>query len=117
MSATPQESWVALLEDGELVQIMLERAGQNRLVGDIYLGRVDAVLPGIQAAFVDIGTEKASFLHASDLVRDNRSPEEGNGNNGHRRPESHVPIQDCVTKGQTLLVQVSKEPIGTKGRA
>jgi ribonuclease G len=67
VSATPQESWVALLEDEELVEIMFDRPDQNRVVGDIFLGRVEAVLPGIQAAFVDIGTDKAGFLHVSDL--------------------------------------------------
>ena len=56
MSATPQESWVALLEDDKLVEIMFDRPDQGRILGDIFLGRVDAVLPGIQAAFVDIGT-------------------------------------------------------------
>ena len=64
------ESWVALLEDDSLVELMFDRPDEIRLVGDIYLGRVDAVLPGIQAAFVDIGAEKAGFLHASDLTVD-----------------------------------------------
>lgn len=121
MSATPQESWVALLEDKQLVQIMLDRPDQNRLVGDIYLGRVEAVLPGIQAAFVDIGTEKAGFLHVSDLNYEDDDlddDENGNGNGGgrgRRRPKKYPPIQDHVQKGQTLLVQVTKEPISTKG--
>ena len=62
MSATPQESWVALLEDQQLVQVMLDRPDQGRLLGDIFIGKVEAVLPGIQAAFVDIGAERpASF--------------------------------------------------------
>ncbi len=121
VSATPQESWVALIEDDQLVQIMLDRADQDRLVGDIFLGRVDAVLPGIQAAFVDIGRDKAGFLHVSDLNVDEDEEEDddngnGNGNGGRRRrSRKHPPIQEHLQKGQTILVQVTKEPIGTKG--
>ena len=67
MSATARESGVALMEDGQLVEMMLDQADQGRLLGDIYLGKVDAVLPGIQAAFIDIGSEKAGFLQPSSL--------------------------------------------------
>jgi ribonuclease G len=126
VSATPQESWVALLEDGQLVELMFDRPDQDRIVGDIFLGKVDAVLPGIQAAFVDIGTEKAGFLHVSDLSLDDDDPDEddggngnGNGNGGgrggHRRNRKLPPIQDHIQKGQEILVQVTKEPISTKG--
>jgi len=125
ISATPKESWVALMEDDHLVELMLDRPDQGRLVGDIYLGRVEAVLPGIQAAFVDIGTEKAGFLHASDLVHDEGDEEDeggdgeggngGNGNGRRRKPRRVPPIQDQLNRGDTLLVQVTKEPIGTKG--
>ena len=129
MSATPEESWVALLEDEKLVEIMFDRPDQNRMLGDIFLGRVDAVLPGIQAAFVDIGTEKAGFLHVSDLnYEDDDGDEDGNGDGngggngssngrgrGRRRARKLPPIQDHLRKGQELLVQVTKEAIGTKG--
>ena len=124
VSATPQESWVALLEDGQLVELMFDRPDQDRIVGDIFLGKVDAVLPGIQAAFVDIGTEKAGFLHVSDLNLDDEDPDEddggnGNGNGGsrggNRRNRKLPPIQDHIQKGQEILVQVTKEPISTKG--
>ncbi|MEK9501013.1 Rne/Rng family ribonuclease [Gaopeijia maritima] len=119
MSASPQESWVALLEDGQLVEIMFDRPDQGRLVGDIYLGRVEAVLPGIQAAFVDIGEEKAGFLHVSDLLGEEDDDEDENGNGGGsrggRRNRKYPPIQDQVKKGQEILVQVTKEPISTKG--
>ena len=67
MSATNHESWVALMEDDQLVEVMFDRSDQDRLVGGIYLGKVEAVIPGIQAAFVDIGVAKAGFLHVSDL--------------------------------------------------
>ncbi|MEX0856458.1 MAG: Rne/Rng family ribonuclease [Gemmatimonadota bacterium] len=126
ISATPQESWVALMEDDRLVELMLDRPDQDRLVGDIYNGTVEAVLPGIQAAFVNIGTDKAGFLHVSDLVSDDDEEEDddeedgGNGRgksgNGRRRRSAKLPpIQEQLKKGDTLLVQVTKEPISTKG--
>src|SRR5271167_1092038 len=68
INATSRETRVAILEDDQLVELLVDRPDARRMVGDIYLGKVEAVLPGIQAAFVDIGTEKSAFLHASDLV-------------------------------------------------
>lgn len=116
ISASAKESRVAILEDGELVELMIDRPDANRLVGDIYLGRVTAVLPGIQAAFVDIGTGKAGFLHVSDLAREAEGEEEDDEERGNgRRQRRYPPIQELVKKGQELLVQVTKEPIGTKG--
>jgi len=114
VSANAREQWVALLEDDQLVEIMFDRPDQGRLVGDIYLGRVDAVIPGIQAAFVDIGTEKAAFLHVSDLDWDEEEDENGNGGRRKRRKD-FPPIQGKIQKGQQILVQVTKEPISTKG--
>jgi ribonuclease G len=116
VSSNPQESWVALREDNKLVEVMFDRPDQNRVLGDIFLGKVDAVLPGIQAAFVDIGTGKAGFLHVSDLNLGDE--DEGNGKGrgrGPRRSRQLPPIQDHIRKGQTLLVQVTKEAISTKG--
>ena len=110
ISAAPQEARVAIMEDDVLVEFLIERPDAARIVGDIYLGRVQAVLPGIQAAFVEIGTEKAAFLHASDLSEDDDEDENGNGN---RRNTPR--IQDVVQKGQSILVQVTKEAISTKG--
>ncbi len=129
MNTTANETRVAILEDGDLVELMVERPDSNRLVGDIYLGRVEAVLPGIQAAFVDIGTEKAAFLHVSDVATEDDDDDDideeagaeipesddGGGGGDKRRLRRYPPIQDLVQKGETLLVQVSKEPIGTKG--
>ena len=122
ISATPQESWVALMEEDRLVELMLDRADQDRLVGDIYLGSVEAVLPGIQAAFVNIGTDKAGFLHASDLVAAETEDDEeegggrgGRGNGRRGRPAKLPAIQEHLRKGDTVLVQVTKEPMGTKG--
>ncbi len=115
VSASPQESWVALLEDGRLVELMFDRPDQGRLVGDIFLGKVEAVLPGIQAAFVDIGREKAGFLHASDLDYQDEDDDDNGENGGRRRGRKEVPIQDVIRQGEKVLVQVTKEPIGTKG--
>src|SRR5215468_8377787 len=70
INANPRETRVAILEDEQLVELLVDRPEARRMVGDIYLGKVEAVLPGIQAAFVDIGTEKSAFLHASDLIQD-----------------------------------------------
>jgi len=125
--ASAREKRVAILEDGKLVELMHERPDERRTKGDIYLGVVEAIIPGLQAAFVDIGAEKAGFLHASDLQpEDPDEDDEDNGNGekpdrgrsrggGRRRDRTYPPIQDVVTKGQNILVQVTKEPIGTKG--
>jgi ribonuclease G len=117
VNSTPYEVRIAILEDKELVELLIERAETKRIVGDIYKGVVTAVLPGIQAAFVDIGAEKAAFLHVSDLVdpRDEEDdpPEARRGNHSNGRP---LPaIQDVLQKGEEILVQVTKEPIATKG--
>ena len=128
INASQRETRVAILEDDQLVELLVDRPEARRMVGDIYLGRVEAVLPGIQAAFVDIGTEKSAFLHASDVIY----PDEKNGrdesdaddaadsdaeseDSPRRRRGKDVPIQDVVKRGQDVLVQVSKEPISTKG--
>ena len=206
ISATQREVRVAILEDDQLVEMQVDRPEARRMVGDIYWGKVDAVLPGLQAAFVDIGTDKAAFLHASDLVYDEGDedpdddddddaeeadvaeplagadqPDEtdspyaseggatvvvassetpakggrenggggrrgrgrrggrsggasgeaagdsapavpasggggGGGRRGGRRQRAEPPqIQDVLTRGQSIIVQVSKEPISTKG--
>src|SRR5207244_9799954 len=104
ISGSPRETRVAILEDDRLVELLVDRPDARRMVGDIYLGKVDAVLPGIQAAFVEIGAEKSAFLHASDLIEadededpedrepDDADDENGNGNgsgsgNGGSQPE------------------------------
>ncbi len=171
INGSQRETRVAILEDDRLVELLVDRPDHRRSVGDIYLGRVEAVLPGIQAAFVDIGQEKSAFLHASDLLEpdEDEEPEDepadepvpadpssaeavvegaveelpaeqksawrsrdrrrrrNNGAQtersepGERRqreisPRRALPnIQDILKKGQTLPVQVTKEPIGTKG--
>ena len=78
INGSQRETRVAILEDDRLVELLVDRPDHRRTVGDIYLGRVEAVLPGIQAAFVDIGQEKSAFLHASDLLEpdEDEEPEE-----------------------------------------
>jgi len=174
INGSQRETRVAILEDDRLVELLVDRPDHRRTVGDIYLGRVEAVLPGIQAAFVDIGQEKSAFLHASDLLEPDEDedpveeaeeeaaveadpqaaaveaapaeevPGERKGwRGGDRRrrgrnvvaavtgertvasgearqreisPRRPLPnIQDILKKGQTLPVQVTKEPISTKG--
>ncbi|HXT17864.1 MAG TPA: Rne/Rng family ribonuclease [Gemmatimonadaceae bacterium] len=125
INANPRETRVAIIEDDQLAELLVDRPDARRMVGDIYLGRVEAVLPGIQAAFVDIGTEKSAFLHASDLVypedehdgdHDDDADEDADEHGGGRRQRTKAPtIQDVLKRGQDLVVQVSKEPISTKG--
>jgi ribonuclease G len=113
ISATAQETRVAIMEDDVLVELMVDRPDNERIVGDVYLGQVQAVLPGIQAAFVDIGTEKAAFLHVSDV--EDPSEDDEDGEEDVERGGQMRPIQDLIEKGQRFLVQATKEPIGTKG--
>jgi ribonuclease G len=129
INASLRETRVAILEDDQLVELLVDRPDARRMVGDVYLGKVEAVLPGIQAAFVNIGTDKSAFLHASDVVFDeDEDPDDDDDDEDEedaapdappkkaaRRRKDAPPIQDVLKKGQDLLVQVSKEPISTKG--
>src|SRR5260221_721967 len=121
INATQRETRVAILEDDELVELLVDRPDAGRMVGDICLGRVDAVLPGLQAVFVDIGTDKSAFLHASDLVYPDAAQDDDDDDAEEtfreldRDERDAPPIEDVLKKGQELLVQVSKEPISTKG--
>jgi len=102
----PQETRVAIVENGAVQELHIERALERGLVGNVYLGKVARVLPGMQSAFVDVGLERAAFLHVADL----------HGSNGARIDGAPlVPIERQVFEGQALLVQVIKDPIGTKG--
>src|SRR5678809_452578 len=123
INANPRETRVAIIEDDQLVELLVDRPDARRMVGDIYLGKVEAVLPGIQAAFVNIGTEKSAFLHASDVVYDegdgeadeDEDADDDDSERGRSRRAKAPAIQDVVKRGQDLIVQVSKEPISTKG--
>jgi len=104
INVTPQETRVAMLEQGAVQELHVERASARGLVGNICLGRVARVLPGMQSAFIDIGLERAAFLHIADIWEHRQD--------GH---SEHRPIERILNDGQTLLVQVIKDPIGTKG--
>ncbi|MDK2597506.1 ribonuclease G [Pseudoalteromonas obscura] len=111
INVTPSESRVALIENGVLQEVQVERVGNLGIVGNIYLGKVSRVLPGMQAAFVDIGLEKAAFLHASDIVS-SASIEEAVDEQPIKKVQD---IRELVKQGQFIMVQVVKDPIGTKG--
>jgi len=124
INVTPHETRVALLEDGMLAESYIERTKGRSIVGNIYKGKVVRVLPGMQAAFVDIGLEKAAFLYVSDIYRDieeyslmleEDSEEEGDYEFAPSFPSQPSQIEDLLCEGQEILVQVSKEPIGSKG--
>ncbi|OOZ40889.1 ribonuclease E/G [Solemya pervernicosa gill symbiont] len=105
INVTPQETRVAVVENGVLHELLIERSSKLGLVGNVYKGKVCRVLPGMQAAFVEIGLERAAFLHASDVFQ----VEGENGVNGH------AAITELLREGQQILVQVIKDPLGTKG--
>jgi ribonuclease G len=111
INVTPQETRVAVTSAGVVQELLIERAASRGLVGDLYLGRVARVLPGMQSAFIDIGLERAAFLHVADIWEHRRNGGE------HRRSgeEPARPIERILTEGAALLVQVIKDPIGTKG--
>jgi len=118
INATPGETRVAILEKKQFVELHIERDKSKSVVGSVVKGRVLRVLPGMQASFVDIGLEKAAFLYAGDYVEDIEDLDEGEngGGRGRRRRSRNVPnIESLLAEGQEIMVQIAKEPIGTKG--
>ncbi len=109
---SPQETRVAIIENGAVQELHVERALERGLVGNVYLGKVARVLPGMQSAFVDIGLERAAFLHVADVWH--RQPD-GEPPAAVRSTQAQVPIEKQVFEGQALMVQVIKDPIGSKG--
>jgi ribonuclease G len=110
INVTPRETRVGVVENGMLQEVHVERASKRGYVGNVYKGRVQRVMPGMQAAFVEIGLDRAAFLHVSDILRP--APVEG------MEPveDTHVPsISELVHEGQEIVVQVAKDPLGTKG--
>ncbi|TCS98993.1 RNAse G [Tepidimonas ignava] len=114
---SPQETRVAIIEQGAVQEVHIERALERGLVGNIYVGRVQRVLPGMQSAFIDIGLERTAFLHVADLlphIQQRFGPARADADHGGGRP-APPPIERQVFEGQSLLVQVLKDPIGSKG--
>ena len=108
INVAPREVRAAVVENGVLQDVLIERDSKRGLIGNIYKGRVERVLPGMQAAFVDAGLDRTAFLHASNIARD-RCEDSPDG-------EAEAPeITECVSVGSELLVQVLKEPLGSKG--
>ena len=120
INVSPLETRIALLEDKRLVELTVERAEERSLVGNIYKGRVDSIVPGIQAAFIDIGRERNGFLYVGDIAgaegtgdfdfEDGDRPQQSRSR-GRRRPS----IEKMLKKGQSIMVQVQKDTLGTKG--
>jgi ribonuclease G len=108
INSTPSETRVALVENGMLQEVWLERASQTGYIGNIYKGQVSRVLPGLQAAFVDIGLERTAFLHARNMVR--LEPLADNGD-----PPPEPLISELLKPGDEVIVQVIKDPLGSKG--
>jgi ribonuclease G len=105
VNVSSREVRVAVVENGVLLEVLLERSSRRGLVSNIYLGRVSRVLPGMQAAFLEVGLSRTGFLHASDIR--SQGDEEGDARNAN--------IRDMIREGDDLLVQVLKDPMGTKG--
>lgn len=103
INVTPQETRVAVMLQGVVQELHIERGGNHGMVGNIYFGRVKRVLPGMQSAFIDIGHERSAFLHVADIWEERQ--------NG----DAVKPIEKILSEGQSLMVQVIKDPIGSKG--
>ena len=99
INITPQETRVALIQQGAVQELQIERTRQRGIVGNIYLAKVARVLPGMQSAFIEIGLERTAFMHVADILQNH----------------SQTQIEKLLFEGQTLLVQVLKDPLGTKG--
>jgi ribonuclease G len=118
INVTPRETRVAVVENGMLQELHIERASRRGVVGNVYKGRVQRVMPGMQAAFVEIGLDRAAFLHASDILKLPAEPSEPaleNGTTPAPSPQPPPPIGSLVHEGQEIVVQVVKDPIGSKG--
>jgi len=99
---TPQETRVAVMQQGVVQELHIERTASRGLVGNVYLGRICRILPGMQSAFIEIGLERTAFLHVADIWQP-------------RETATERPIEKILAEGQSIVVQVVKDPIGTKG--
>lgn len=116
ISKTPYEKRIAIMEDGELAELVVEGLSSNRVLGNIYKGVVQKVLPALKAAFIDIGLEKAGFLHQDDAIDRNAQLRRDFGDGDDEEGvEEQISIDEILEEGQEIMVQVVKEPISTKG--
>src|SRR6476661_6031840 len=120
INATPHESRIAVLDEGQVVELWVERTRQRTLVGNIYKGRVTKVLPGMQSAFVDLGLERDAFLYVSDVIEDleefdNSDPTDDLTLDDVPQQRAEASIADLLREGQEIVVQVSKDTIAGKG--
>src|SRR5216684_3749751 len=117
INATKHESRIAVLDEGQVVELWVERTRHRTIVGNIYKGRVTKVLPGMQSAFVDLGLDRDAFLYVSDVVEDfeayDSESEDLTLDEVPPRPEAS--IADLLREGQEIVVQVSKDTIAGKG--
>ena len=116
VNVTPRETRVAVVENGMLQELHIERGSQRGVVGNIYKGKVQRVMPGMQAAFVDIGLERAAFLHANDIFRSAQLDAGESEDAPTTAPvQVQIPITELLRDGAEIVVQVVKDPIGSKG--
>lgn len=116
INSTPNETRVALVDNGMLQEVLIERNRNSSIIGNIYIGRVEKVLPGLQAAFIDIGLGKAAFMHVTDVCSQQKlvNPEGKEGSNSVEE-NNYQSISKIVHEGQKIVVQVYKDAIGSKG--
>ena len=112
INSNPFETRVAMIQQGRLVEFYVERVKDRGITGNIYKGKIVRVLPGMQSAFVEIGVQRTSFLHVSDIKE---PPDEFEEEDEEHQKHADVRIQDLIKEGQEIMVQAAKEPIGTKG--
>src|SRR5213595_551515 len=117
INATKHESRIAVLDDGQVVELWVERTRHRTIVGNIYKGRVTKVLPGMQSAFVELGLERDAFLYVSDVVEDFEEYETESRDDLtlDEAPRGEASISDLLREGQEIVVQVSKDTIAGKG--
>jgi ribonuclease G len=125
INSTNEETRIAIVEEAQLVELFVERPEAERMVGDIYKGKVSRVLPGMQAAFIDIGLEQNAFLHFSDVsqstnqflidIADDEDETETSPKSNPPQPRAGHQIARNLRRGQDIVVQIMKEPIGSKG--
>src|SRR5512133_602892 len=123
VSSNGHQTMVAILEDDQVSEVFIEREKQRGVVGNVIKGRVSKILPGMQSAFVDIGLDRDGFLYVSDVVdtieefqRLESGDDDEDEGSGEREVKGPTPkIEDLIREGQEIIVQIAKEPLGTKG--